>query len=180
MQKRALPALLLLVLAAAAAEARLLSREEALNLAFPGAEIRQSMLFLTDAEIKEASTLAGSKIESAMVARFDAIKAGNPAGFAYLETHVVRTKKESLLVILDAQGKILRVEVVAFLEPPEYMPPDRWYRQFDGRALSEDLQMKRSIHPVTGATLTAKATTDAARRALAIHNVLSRRTEKKP
>lgn len=74
--------------------------------------------------------------------------------------------------MLDANGKLKRVEVVAFLEPPEYMPPDIWYRQFDGKSLSDNLRIQKDIHPVTGATLTANATTDAARRATAIDQIL--------
>ena len=162
------------------AGARVITREEALNVLFPGAQVRQTMIFLTDAEVKEASKLAGVEIPSALVARYDAVKNGIASGRAYLDTHVVRTKKESLLLLVDPEGRLLRVEVVAFLEPPEYMPPERWYRQFDGRALGDDLQMKRAIHPVTGATLSAKSTTEAVRRALAIDQVLRRRPGAKP
>lgn len=168
------------ILAALTADAGLISRDEALSAAFPGAEFRQSMIFLTDAEMKEAATLAGVKIPSALVARYEAVKNGKPVGAAYLDTHVVRTKKESLLLIVDPAGKLVRVEVVAFLEPPEYMPPDRWYRQFDGRALGDELQLKRAIHPVTGATLSAQSTTEAVRRCLAVDQVLRRRTGAKP
>lgn len=161
-------------------QARMITREEALNAAFPGAQIAQSMIFLTDTEVKEASRLAGTAMESALVAKYSATIGGKTAGAGYLDTHVVRTKKESLLLIIDAQGKLLRVEVVAFLEPPDYQPQDRWYRQFDGRLLNDDLALNRGIHPVTGATLTARATTDAARRALAIDQVLRKRGSKQP
>ncbi|MEL7061524.1 MAG: FMN-binding protein, partial [Acidobacteriota bacterium] len=57
-------------------------------------------------------------------------------------------------------------------EPAEYIPPALWYAQFDGRSLDEALQVERGIRGVTGATLTARATTEAVRRALAIHAVL--------
>lgn len=161
-------------------QARMITREEAMSAVFPGAQITQSMIFLTDSEVKEASRLAGSAIESALVARYTATKDGKTAGEGYLDTHVVRTKKESLLLMIDSQGKLLRVEVIAFLEPPDYEPQDRWYRQFDGRLLNDDLALSRGIHPVTGATLTARATTDAARRALAIDQVLRKRGAKQP
>ena len=57
----------------------------------------------------------------------------------------------------------------AFREPREYLPRDGWYRQFDGERLTDDLVLKRRIRPITGATLTAGATTAAVRRVLAIH-----------
>jgi Na+-translocating ferredoxin:NAD+ oxidoreductase RnfG subunit len=152
--------------------AGVITRDEALQTAFPGAEIKSTMLFLTDAEVKQATQIAGSQIPSALVATFQAVKNGQVIGRAYLDTHVVRTKKESLLIMLDADGKLKRVEVVAFLEPPEYMPPDLWYQQFDGKSLNDNLRIQKDIHPVTGATLTANATVDAVRRATAIDQIL--------
>ena len=61
--------------------------------------------------------------------------------------------------------------MVSFREPLDYLPREGWYRQFDGEQLDDDLQLKRDIRPVTGATLTARATTEAVRRVLAIHQV---------
>jgi hypothetical protein len=164
----------LLMLAAGPLFPGVISREEALKAAFPGAEIRQSMVFLTEAQAREAARIAGASVPTELVARFEAIRDGKSIGRAYQDTHIVRTKKESLLIELDSSGKLIRVEVVAFLEPPEYMPPDRWYKQFDGKALTEDLQMNGAIHPVAGATLSARATTEAVRRELAIDQVLQK------
>jgi len=163
---------LLCCVIAGAVSAGVITREEALQAAYPGAEIKSSMVFLTDAQVKQAAQIAGSQIPSALVATFQAVKNGQVIGRAYLDTHVVRTKKESLLIMLDTDGKLKRVEVVAFLEPPEYMPPDIWYRQFDGKALSDNLRIQKDIHPVTGATLTANATVEAVRRVTAIDQIL--------
>ena len=69
---------------------------------------------------------------------------------------------------------MLRVEVVAFREPTEYMAKPAWITQFQGKALDQDLKLNRSIRPLSGATLTAHALTDAARRCLALHQVLYR------
>src|SRR5262252_5597259 len=104
-----------------------ITREEAMQAAFPGAEIQSSMVFLTDQQMKDASKISGVSVNTALVAVYKAVKDGTELGRAYLDTHVVRTKKESLLIILDSTGKLKRVEVVTFLEPPEYMPPDIWY-----------------------------------------------------
>lgn len=79
---------------ACTAFAGVITREEALQAAYPGAEIKSSMVFLTDAEVKQASQVAGSQIPSALVATFQAMKNGQIIGRAYLDTHVVRTKKK--------------------------------------------------------------------------------------
>jgi electron transport complex protein RnfG len=166
---------LAIVLLPLVAHAKIISRDEALKLAFPGAEIRQSMIFLTKDEQDEASKLAGVAIESGLVARYDAVKDQKSIGRAYLDTHIVRTKKESLLIVLSDDGKIRRIEIVAFQEPPEYLPSEKWYEQFEGKSLQPDLRLKKEIHPVTGATLTAQASTDASRRVLAIDQILQKR-----
>jgi electron transport complex protein RnfG len=167
-----------LLLVASICSGKTITREEALKAAFPGTEIHSQMLFLTDAERKDAEKTSGVEISTELVARYDALQNGKPVGRAYLDTHTVRTKKETLLVMLNADGSLKRVEVVAFLEPPEYMPGERWYRQFEGRQLNENLKLDRDIHAVTGATLTAKATTEGVRRVMAIDAVMMRRKGK--
>jgi hypothetical protein len=77
------------------------------------------------------------------------------------------------MVVVAPDGKVRRVEVVAFGEPLEYLAKKPFYEQFDGRCLDSDLELKRGIRGVTGATLTARATTDAVRRVLAMHQVLA-------
>jgi hypothetical protein len=67
---------------------------------------------------------------------------------------------------------VARLEVLAFAEPEEYLPRARWYGQFLGRALDDELNLGRGIRGVSGATLTARATTRAVRRVLAVHAVL--------
>jgi len=89
-----------------------------------------------------------------------------------VDTHTVRTKRDSLLISLDAQGRVLRIDVTAFLEPLEFMAPEPWLDQYRGHALEDDLGIDRAIRPIAGATLTARATNGAVRRVLAIDEVL--------
>lgn len=161
-----------LVLAAFPLANQLLTREEALAAVYPGSEIRIERVFLTPDQQKRAAKLAGVAIPSALVARYIATKGRLVVGRAYVDTHVVRTKRQSLLVSLDTEGLLKRIDVTAFLEPPEYMAPEPWLQQYPGRSLTDDLNLQRAIRPIAGATLTARATTEAARRVLAIDRVL--------
>lgn len=149
-----------------------ISREEALAAAYPGAEIVSERVFLTQDQQQRAAKVAGLDLPSALIARYLALKDGRQAGRAYVDTHVVRTKKESLLICLDPSGAVLRIEVTAFLEPPDYQASDAWYRQYEGRHLDEQLNINRAIRPLAGATLTAAAANQAVRRVLAIDQVL--------
>ena len=166
--------LLALVLAAMAEGKVVVSVEEALDLAFPGATTVRETLFLTDQQVAEAAELSGFDVPSALVTRYEALDEGGVVvGHAYLDTHRVRTLPETVMIAVGPEGGVLRVEVVVFREPIEYVPREGWYRQFDEEKLDDELALKRGIRPVTGATLTARATTEAVRRVLAIHQVVS-------
>lgn len=169
-------ALLLLGLPGAARPAAakvFLTVDEALKAAFPGCEVGRRTAYLTEGQLKRARELSGVEVPSALVAYYVATRGGQPAGTAYFDTHRVRTLPETLLVVVDPQGKVSRVEVISFREPEDYIPRGAWYEQFEGETLDRDLQLKRDIHPVTGATLTARATTNAVRRVLALHRVIA-------
>ena len=150
-----------------------ITREEALAGVYPNAAIRAEQVFLTPTQQKQALTQADADVPSALVARYVAMKDGKVIGRAYVDTHTVRTKKESLLISLDDKGQVLRIDVTAFNEPPEYRASEAWLRQYRGKPLSDDLAINRAIRPIAGATLTARETNGAVRRVLAIDAVLS-------
>ena len=162
------------LVAAAAADGKIfLTQEEALKLAFPGAKIERRTAYLTAAQQKAAQKLSGDpEPPSALAPYAVGTKDGRLVGTAYFDTHIVRTMPETIMVVVDPAGAIARIEVLSFAEPEEYLPKAHWYEQFQGKPLDDELSMKRGIRPVTGATLTARATTDAARRVLALHKVL--------
>ena len=149
-----------------------LTREEALAAAYPGAQIRSEQIFLTPAQQQQAAARAGGEVASALIARYVATTGGAVVGRAYVDTHTVRTKRESLLISLDTNGQVKRIDVTAFLEPPEYRAPEAWLRQYRDRVLQDDLTVNRAIRPIAGATLTARATNAAVRRVLAIDELL--------
>ena len=152
--------------------APLLTREEALSAIFPGAQIKSESVFLTKQQQSKVAELSEGKVPSALIARYIARKDGGVVGRAYVDTHLVRTKKESLLICLDERGDLRRIEVTAFHEPTEYLAPPAWYAQYQGRKLDNDLTLQRAIRPIAGATLTGRAANEAVRRVLAIDRAL--------
>ena len=152
--------------------APLLTREEALSAVFPGAQIKSESIFLTEEQQSKVVDLSEGKVPSALIVRYVARKNGEVVGRSYVDTHLVRTKKESLLICLDEGGDLRRIEVTAFLEPAEYLAPPVWYVQYQGRKLDNNLTLQRAIRPIAGATLTGRATNEAVRRVLAIDRAL--------
>jgi len=153
----------------------LLTVEEALALAFPGAEVERGTVFLDPEERRRIEERAGSELTSAIVHPYVATRDGELVGTAYFDAHVVRTLPETVMVVVSPDGTIARIEVLSFDEPPDYLPRDAWYAQFVDEGLDGELELGRTIRPVAGATLTARATTDAARRVLALHQALAER-----
>lgn len=156
-----------------AVQAGAITREEALASAFPGAGIEEGRVYLTEEQANRIESEARDPLPTRIYARYVASRGGEVVGRAYVDTHVVRTKRESLLIVLTPDGRVRRIEVTAFLEPREYLPPGRWLAQYDGETLSEDLEIDRAIRPIAGATLTTHAVNAAVRRVLALDRLLA-------
>jgi len=164
---------LLTVLVASSVLAKVFStQDDALSRAFPGAEIKRSSVFLTDKQIERVEQQGSVKLRSPILAIYEAFRDGDRIGTAYFDAHRVRTLPETLMIVVDHEDRICDIDVLEFKEPQEYLPRPKWYEQFLGRKLDSELSMGRGVDGVTGATLTARATVNAARRALAIHDVL--------
>jgi len=175
-ERRARAGALLLAVAigAAPAGARVLATvEDALARAFPApARVEKRTLYLDRRQAARIEARAGSKLPSRIatcfVARSGADAGAEIVGWACLDTHVVRTLPETVLVVVDRELHVRRVEILAFREPADYLPSDRWLAQFEGRPAGDDLALRRGIRVLSGATLSSHAITRAVRRVLAI------------
>jgi Na+-translocating ferredoxin:NAD+ oxidoreductase subunit G len=150
-----------------------ITQDEALALAFPGLRVERRTAYLDEAQLERARARSGSEITQSVITYYVAQDGARPAGVAYFDNHRVRTLGQVLMIVVGPDARIRRTEVLRFAEPPDYRAPERWLALFEGRALTPDLSLKRGIPTMTGATLTAQAVTDAARRVLALHSVIA-------
>lgn len=151
----------------------LLSQQEALALAFPaGTRVERRTAYLTEDQQRRAQEAGHVKIESKVWAYYVGISSLGAGGYAYFETHVVRTMPETFMVALAPDGSVRFVEILAFLEPEDYLPRPRWLAQFQARKLDGELFVRRGLRNITGATLSSQALADGVRRVLAVHAVL--------
>jgi hypothetical protein len=166
-------ALACVALAAPAAAKVFHSQKEGLALAFPEADRIDEETWILGAAQKQAiEKLARAPLESEIVTLYSGWKGETLLGWAYIDVHTVRTLPEAFLVVLDPQGAVRSLRVLAFHEPLDYLPTERWYRQFDGRSIVEPLRLGGDVHGIVGATLSARAVTRSVRRVLAFHEVL--------
>lgn len=163
--------LLSLILAIPAYAKVYYSKEEAMELAF-GTEAKVEMLplFLRDNEKQSIQQLARVKLDSSLFTFYVGKQAGEILGYAAIETHKVRTKPETLLIVLNAQGQLIQVETLAFHEPPEYQPTARWYAQMFKLPLDE-ISFRAKVQGISGATLSSRAAIDSVRKVLAVYQV---------
>ena len=53
--------------------------------------------------------------------------------------------------------------MLAFLEPSEYRPSDRWLAQLSGKGPADRLAVGQDLAPISGATLTARGVAEESR-----------------
>lgn len=152
------------------------SKTEAMELAFgKEAEVEQMSLFPDDQQMNVIQQLARVKLDSGLFTFYVGKKQGKILGYAAIETSTVRTKPETLMIVLTPEGELNNVHTLAFHEPPEYMPPSRWFEQLYKRVLAE-MDVNKGVDGISGATLSTHASIDSIRKVMAIYQVLMKKT----
>lgn len=151
------------------------SQKQALADAFPDASrIERRTLLVRAADVAKIEAITGREIDAKVVVIHVAYQGEQILGYAEIAVHTVRTQPEAILIVLSPDGRVRSVRVIAFHEPLDYLPTDRWYSQFVGKGKGDSLRIGRDVHGVVGATLSAQAAADGVRRMLAYWEVLLR------
>ncbi len=163
-----LPLALALAATTAAAQAQGGGKDEAVVRAlFPGtSQVQAKDVLLTDAEVARIEKLARARVKERLVTFYTAStasKGGATLGYAVIHSHVVRTKRETFAIAFEPDGRIRKISILAFLEPEEYRPGERWLRQFDGKGPQDRLAVGDDIAPISGATLSARGIAEESR-----------------
>lgn len=148
------------------------SKNEAMDLAFgEGAEVETLSLFPDDAQKQLIEKEAKVKLETGLISLYAGKQAGKLVGYAAIETITVRTKPETLMIVLTPEGNVSNVVTLAFHEPPEYQPPENWFTQLVGKPI-EEMDFSKGIQGVAGATLSTRAAVSSTRKILSIYRTL--------
>lgn len=154
-----------LLLPGGAALAQLGGKEEAaVRSLFPQAtRFEAKDVLLTGEMVARIERLARARVRERLVTFYTAWAGNEVAGYAVIHSHVVRTKRETFAIAFQPDGRIRKIAVLAFLEPEEYRPPERWLARFEGKGPSDRLATGQDIPPITGATLTARGIAEESR-----------------
>lgn len=133
-----------------------------------GAQVENLSLFPDDQQKQAIEQAAKTTLESGLYTFYVGKKEGKTIAYAAIETLTVRTKPETLMIVLTPEGAVRNIYTLAFHEPPEYQPPENWYNQFNGRPLDE-MDFNKGIQGVSGATLSTRAAVNSVRKILSIY-----------
>ncbi|MGZ8151890.1 MAG: FMN-binding protein [Methylovulum sp.] len=148
------------------------SKNEAMELAFgKDSQIESLSLFPDETETAKIQELAKTKLESGLFTLYVGKNQGKLLGYAAIETETVRTKPETLMIVLTADGELRNVYTLAFHEPPEYQPPERWFDQLYNRPLA-DMDFNKGVDGISGATLSTRSALSSIRKVMAIYQVM--------
>ena len=149
-----------------------MGREEALEHVFPDAEnILKRNIFLNNEQVEEIESMAKTKLHSKLYVFYEGKKGSETLGYAVIDTHHLRTKTETVIIVINPDGTLKLTEILAFFEPSEYMPSKSWLQLYQNRHLDDSLWLGRGIPNITGATITSNALMKSIRSILAIYQV---------
>lgn len=171
--KRFTFAVAVLVVATTASGRVLMTQRQALQSAFPsGTRVVRQAYFLTSGQVKDAQRSSGVDFSEQLVVRYAGMSGLRVVGYAYFDTHRVRTLPETVMIVVTPDASVQRIEILSFDEPSDYFPRRRWIDQIHGRKLDDELSTSRAIRPMSGASLSAQAIVKASRKVLATHEVI--------
>ncbi len=168
--KKIVLAVLLLGLGAQMVEGKVNTKvEQAVKGSFTNVDtIEPKRLILTKAQLAKVQKAAKVKLETKVYRYYLFKSSGTVVGYGVLIARKVRTKKATVLYAFTPEGTLKFAEIMAFGEPPEYIPNDIWMGQFKEKSANALLKMGSDVPTISGATLSARNVTDGARVAHAI------------
>ena len=143
--------------------------EYAVKGSFPGVDlIEAKRLILSTKEADLVQKHAGAKLGTKIYRYYRFVSKGRTVGYGVLIARKVRTKKATVLYAFEPSGRLKFAEIMAFGEPPEFIPNNSWMEQFKARDEKAPLKMGADIPTISGATLSARTISVGARIARAI------------
>jgi hypothetical protein len=156
-----------------------ISKDEALRLAFPDSDtIEKQSLFLSKNEVESIEKLGRSKLDSRLFLFYVGKKNGEAIGYAAIDTHTVRTKSQTIIVVINPDGSLKYTEILAFFEPPEYKPTEGWINLFKDKKISDGIKIGYDIPNISGATLSSNGTANAVKKVLSVFEVVIKGAKK--
>ncbi|NOR56658.1 MAG: FMN-binding protein [Sulfurovum sp.] len=147
--------------------------DSVIHASFPkSTKMDKHSLILTKKQFSQIQQTAKAKVTTKVYRYYTLSNNGKTIGYAVLVFRKVRTKKATVIYGFDMKGTLKFTEIMAFSEPPEFIPSSIWMGQLQNKSASTKLTVGKDIPTISGATLSARSVTDAARIARAIYEIV--------
>ncbi len=150
-----------------------LTQEQALALAFenPSSATRHGILF-DDAHRKAIEKKFDEKVEQKGVLAYTGKLKSGGEGVVIFDAVIGKHEFIDYMVVLDREGKVQFVEILAYRESyGGEIRDESWRKQFSGKSRKEPPEHEKNIVNISGATLSSRHVTDGVRKLLAIASV---------
>lgn len=126
-------------------------------------------------EQAQQSLFPGAQFAALELGRRERVWRASPAGWFVLDKVLGKRELITYAVGLDAQGRVVGVEILEYLESHggEIRNAD-WRAQFVGKSARDPLQLDRDIRNISGATLSCRHVTDGVKRVLNLYETVLR------
>lgn len=152
------------------------SVDAVIKTAFSGVSaVEPKQLILTQEQFSKVQSRAKTAVRTKVYRYYDIRGEAKSLGVAVLIAREVRSKKATVLYAFDHTGTLRFTEIMAFGEPPEYIPGKTWMAQLQNKEAAALLTVGKDIPTVSGSTLSARSITEGARIARAIYEIVLKR-----
>lgn len=134
--------------------------------------IDPKQIILTKKQFSQVQSRAKAAVRTKIYRYYDIKSKTKRLGYAVLIARKVRGKKATVLYVFDNAGTLKFTEIMAFGEPPEYIPSKTWMGQLQDKDASATLTIGKDIPTISGSTLSARSITEGARVARAIYEIV--------
>ena len=149
-----------------------LTKKEALEVAFPGAEkIKKEKKWLTDAQREAIGNILGEEYKEHRVTYYFGLnEEGQPIGAMVIGNEIGRSYPITFMVVINPDGTVKDVEIMVYREPHGWeVRFESFLSQFFGRNAGD---LFDNINNITGATLSVRSLTRGVKKAVAEYQVL--------
>ena len=135
-------------------------------------KVEPKALILTATQFKEVRKKAHTVMDTKVYRYYNIFSKAKKLDTAVLITRKVRSKKATVLYAFDNKGTLRFSEIMAFGEPPEFIPSKIWMSQLQNQKPTAKLTIGKDIPTISGATLSARTISEGARVARAIYEIV--------
>lgn len=142
--------------------------EQAIEQAF-GKNYKKKRLHLFRSQKEAIEKKIGHEVKSRLYTVYIGVDAQQrPTGYGFFHTERVRTKEQTLFIVVAPDETIRDVILISFYEPDDYAPGNRWLKLLLGKSGKDPVTPGVDLPAISGATLTTRAAANTAKLALAL------------